>query len=328
MRTPLWAWASTVGLIAVVVVVDMLVFHRTPRPVGFREAAGWSGLWVGLAVLFGAVLWIGRGADAAAGYYAAYIIEKSLSVDNIFVLAVILTTFAVPAGLQHRLLNWGVLGALCCRGGFIALGVAALDAFGPLLYVLGAFLVVAGTRMAIRSKHHADPNRNPVVRLVRRVLPLTDRYHGTRLVLRSNGRLHATPLLAALVTVETTDLVFAADSIPAVLSVSNDPFIVFVSNAFAMLGLRAMYFLLSGMLGRFSLLRAGLAAVVVFVGIKMIAADVVHLPVALSLAVILSIVAASVIASLRKGRSTPEPDVEPADPHCREVSQDATRSHS
>jgi tellurite resistance protein TerC len=308
MSTPLWAWASTVGFIAAVVAVDLFVLHRTPRPVGFREAATWSGVWVGLAVVFGALIWMARGGDAAGSYFAGYLIEKALSVDNVFVLAVILSTFAVPADLQHRLLNWGVLGALCFRAAFIAAGVAALESLRPLLYVVGVFLVVTGVRLATREEVRMDPDRNPLVRLVRRALPVTDDYRGSRVVVRRRGRIFATPLLAALIAVETTDLVFAVDSIPAVLSITTDPFLVFVSNAFALLGLRALYFLLAGMMGRFSLLRVGLAAVLAFVGVKMLAADLVHVPVAVSLAVIVSIIGCSVLASLRRRPAAPAPE--------------------
>jgi tellurite resistance protein TerC len=308
MSTPLWAWASTVGVIAAVVALDLFVLHRKPRPVSFKEAATWSGVWVLLAVAFGAVIWMARGGDDAGSYFAGYLIEKTLSVDNVFVLAVILSTFAVPAHLQHRLLNWGVLGALCFRAAFIAGGVAALESLQPLLYVVGAFLVVTGIRLATREEVRMNPGRNPLVRLVGRALPVTDGYQGTRVVVRRRGRFYATPLLAALIAVETTDLVFAVDSIPAVLAITTDPFLVFVSNAFALLGLRALYFLLAGMMDRFSLLRVGLAAVLGFVGVKMLAADLVHIPVVVSLVVIVSIIVVSVVASLRRRPADPAPE--------------------
>jgi tellurite resistance protein TerC len=282
MDAPIWAWAAVVAFILALLAFDLFVFHREAHEVSTREAALSSAVWVSIGLAFGVVLWVAAGGSVAGEYYAGYLIEKSLSVDNIFVIALILGYFAVPAARQHRVLFWGVLGALVMRAVFIVLGAALLDTFHWMIFVFGGFLVVTGIRMARHDDAEVHPDRNPVLRVVRRVAP------------------RATPMMAALVAVETTDLVFAADSIPAVFAVTDDAFVVFTSNAFAILGLRALYFLLAGMMSRFAYLKLGLAAVLVFVGFKMILADVVHVPVAVSLLVIASILGTSVVASLRR----------------------------
>jgi tellurite resistance protein TerC len=239
-----------------------------------------------------------RAASTAGEYFAGYLIEKSLSVDNIFVFALIFGYFAVPGKYQHRVLFWGVVGALVMRAGFIAAGATLLDRFSWTVYVFGAFLVVTGVRMARRRDEHVDPARNPIVRLLRRRVPMTDGYEGQRFFVRRPGRLLATPLLAVLVVVETTDVVFAVDSIPAIFAVTDETFLVFTSNAFAILGLRALYFLLAGMISRFAYLKIGLAAVLAFVGVKLLLTHVLHLPVSLSLGVIAAILGTALVASL------------------------------
>jgi tellurite resistance protein TerC len=302
MSVDLWIWVAFVGLILLLLALDLFVFHRNAHEVSFAEAARFTAFWVSLGLLFGAVIWWWRGPDAAGQYLAGFLIEKALAVDNIFVFALIFGAFAVPARYQHRVLFWGVLGALVFRGAFIAGGAALLEAVHWSIYVFGAFLVVTGVRMARSRDKEPHPDRNPALRAFRRVVPTTDDYRGQRLTVREAGRRFATPLLAVLVIIETTDIVFAVDSIPAIFAVTRDPFLVFTSNAFAILGLRAMYFLLAGMMRRFVYLKLGLAAVLVFVGMKMLLADLVEIPIWASLLVIAAAIGTSIGFSLRATR--------------------------
>jgi tellurite resistance protein TerC len=307
MSVPLWAWAAVLALILAMLAVDLFA-HRRAHVVEVREAAVWSAIWVALGLGFGAVIWWVYGAQAGAEYYAGYLIEKSLAVDNVFVFALIFTYFAVPRELQHRVLFYGVLGALVFRALFIAGGAALLDRFHWVLYVFGAFLLLTGWRMFRHRNEETDLGRNPVLRLIRRVVPTTDEYVGQRFWVRRAGRLVATPLFTVLVLVETTDIVFAVDSIPAIFAVTQEPFLVFTSNAFAILGLRAMYFLLADLMHRFIYLKAGLAAILVFVGVKMLLIDVWKVPIGLSLAVIASCITVAVVASLRATRAPRDGD--------------------
>jgi tellurite resistance protein TerC len=306
---PLLAWGAVAALIVAMLLLDLLVFHRDAHEVTMREAATSSAMWVALGLAFGAVVWMVWGGDRAGEYYAGYLIEKSLSVDNIFVFALLFSFFAVPAAFQHRLLFWGVLGALVFRGLFIAAGAALLENFHWVIYVFGGFLVWTGVRMARHGDAEVHPERNPVLRLLRRVMPVTDAYVGTRFFVRRDHRTWATPLFAVLVAIETTDVLFAVDSIPAIFAVTDEPFIVFTSNAFAILGLRALYFLLAGLMDRFVYLKYGLAAILVFVGVKMLLVDVWHIPIALSLAVIAAVLGVSVALSLRVTRAEPAKEV-------------------
>jgi tellurite resistance protein TerC len=307
MTVPLWAWAAVLAVILAMLAVDLFA-HRRAHVVTVREAATWSAVWVALGLGFGGVIWWAYGAQAGAEYYAGYLIEKSLAVDNVFVFALIFTYFAVPRELQHRVLFYGVLGALVFRALFIAGGAALLDRFHWVLYVFGAFLLLTGWRMFRHRNEETDLGRNPVLRLVRRMVPTTDEYVGERFGVRRAGRLVATPLFTVLVLVETTDIVFAVDSIPAIFAVTQEPFLVFTSNAFAILGLRAMYFLLADLMHRFIYLKAGLAAILVFVGVKMLLIDVWKVPIGLSLAVIASCITVAVVASLRATRAPREGD--------------------
>jgi tellurite resistance protein TerC len=305
MNVPFWAWAVVLAVIVAMLAVDLFA-HRRAHVVSVREAATWSGIWVGLGLGFGLVVWQAYGAQAGGEYLAGYLIEKSLAVDNVFVFALIFSYFAVPRELQHRVLFYGVLGALVFRAIFIAGGAALLDRFHWVLYVFGAFLVFTGWRMFRHSNDQIDPARNPVLRLVRRVVPTTDEYDGQRFWVRRAGRWVATPLFTVVVMVETTDIVFAVDSIPAIFAVTQEPFLVFTSNAFAILGLRAMYFLLADLMHRFIHLKTGLAAILVFVGAKMLLLDVWKVPIALSLAVIACCITVAVVASLRATRQPEE----------------------
>lgn len=306
MSVPLWAWAAVLGAILLMLAIDLFA-HREAHVVGMREAAGWSVVWVTLGLAFGAVVWWVWGAELAAQYYAGYLIEKSLAVDNVFVFAIIFSYFAVPREYQHRVLFYGVLGALIFRAAFIAAGSVLIASFAWILYVFGAFLVVTGIRLAIHRNETIDPERSVIVRLFRRFIPVTDDYHGQKFVIRRAGRWVATPLLAVLVLVEVTDIVFAVDSIPAIFAVTQEPFLVFTSNAFAILGLRAMYFLLTDLMHRFVYLKLGLALVLVWVGIKMLLLDVYKVPTAASLAVVIALLTVAVTASWIRTRPTAPP---------------------
>jgi len=303
MDVPLWGWAAVLAVIVVMLGVDLFA-HRRAHVVAVREAAWWSAVWVSLGLGFGGVVWSVYGAQAGGEYFAGYLIEKSLAVDNVFVFALIFSYFAVPREYQHRVLFYGVLGALVFRAIFIAGGVAVMDRFHWVLYVFGGFLVLTGWRMFRQRAEESDPGRNPVLGLVRRMVPTTERYHGQRFWVRAGGRRWvATPLFLVLVLVETTDIVFAVDSIPAILAITQEPFLVFTSNAFAILGLRAMYFLLADLMHRFVYLKTGLAVILVFVGVKMLLLDVYKVPIALSLAVIATTITVAVVASLRATRA-------------------------
>jgi len=300
--TPLWAWGAVTVAILVMLLIDLLVVHKDAHAVTIREAAYSSAVWITIGLLFGLIIWATEGGQLAGEYYTGYLVEKSLSVDNIFVFALLFTYFAVPAALQHRVLFWGVVGALVFRAIFIALGATLLERFHWMIFVFGGFLVITGIRMAMSREDHVDPGRNPILRLMRKMVPMTDAYHGQKFTIREGGKRLATPLLAVLVAVETTDIIFAVDSIPAVFAVTEDPFLVFTSNAFAILGLRALYFLLADLMDRFTYLKLGLAVVLVFVGVKMLVSEQWHPPGWLPLVVIASILGISVWASLRSTR--------------------------
>jgi tellurite resistance protein TerC len=304
---PSWAWLALFAAIGVLLVADLLIVHRRPHAVSFREAAIESAVWISLGVGFTAVIAVAFGGPAAGEYITGYLIEKSLSVDNVFVWAVLLSYFAVPREYQFRVLFWGIFGALALRFVFIFAGVAVIERFEWVLYIFGAFLVITAVRIARHRETEIHPEHNPVLRFVRRVIPSTNEYDGQRLFTRRTGKLLATPLFVALVLVETTDVVFAVDSVPAILAVSREPFIVFASNAFAILGLRALYFLLAGLAGRFRYLNIGLGVILGFVGVKMLVADLYHPPIVLSLGVIALALVVSIAASLMSDRRSSAP---------------------
>ena len=299
MHVGLWVWAGFIAFTIFLLALDLFVFHRDAHEVSFREATRFSVFWISLGLAFGVVVYLWLGAEAGGEYLAGYLIEKSLSVDNIFVFALLFTYFGVPARYQHRVLFWGIFGALVFRGLFIAGGAALLDRFHFTIYIFGAFLVLTGIRMAMHRDEEVHPERNPVLTLFRRIVPMTSAYHGQRFTVIEAGKRVATPLMAVLVLVETTDVLFAVDSIPAIFAVTDDPFIVFTSNAFAILGLRALYFMLAGMIHRFVYLKLGLAVVLVFVGVKMLVSSVYTIPIWASLTFIAASITISVIASLR-----------------------------
>lgn len=307
MTVSLWAWVAVLAVILVMLAIDLFA-HRDAHVVGMREAAVWSGVWVTLGLAFGAIVWWVWGAEFAGQYFAGYLIEKSLAVDNVFVFAIIFSYFAVPREYQHRVLFYGVLGALVFRAVFIAAGSVLIASFAWILYVFGAFLVATGLRMALHRNETIDPERSVVLRAFRRLIPVTDEYHGQKFLIRQAGRWVATPLLAVLVLVEVTDIIFAVDSIPAIFAVTQQPFLVFTSNAFAILGLRAMYFLLADLMHRFIYLKLGLALVLVWVGIKMLLLEVYKIPTGISLAVVVAILTVAVTASWIRTRPVERPD--------------------
>jgi tellurite resistance protein TerC len=278
--------------------LDLGVFNRTPHVVRAKEAAIWTSVWVGLALLFAAGLALLVSHQAALTFLTGYVIEESLSVDNIFVIVLIFQYFAVPAQYQHRVLFWGILGALVMRGLFIGVGAALLARFEWIVYVFGALLVITGVRMAVKQDEEFDAEQNPVVKFVRRFLPLTHDFRGKHFFAVENGRRLATPLLLVLVLVEATDLIFAVDSIPAIFGITRDPFLVFTSNIFAVMGLRSLFFLLASVVTKFHLLKYGLAVILTFVGAKMLLEHWVHIPILLSLGVVVLVLAASIAASL------------------------------
>jgi len=316
MTLPLWA--GTFAVFAVLMVADLAL---TRKAVGFRAAATSSALWIAAALAFGGALWLWRGPATAGQYFAGYLLEKALSVDNVFVFVMLFASLGVPTALQRRVLHLGVAGALVLRGGFIAAGGALIEHIGWIFYVFGALVVLAGARM-FRSGAADSPARNLAVRGLRRVMPVTDGYAGNRFFVRlaPNGKAVATPLFVALVAIEVTDLVFALDSIPAVFGVTRDLFVVFTSNAFAVLGLRALYFLLAGSVDRFAYLKQGIAVLLVFIGTKMLISPFVHLPVWVSLAAIAVVAGGAVAASLWRDRSRPreQPGQRPAPDQDRE----------
>jgi tellurite resistance protein TerC len=300
MGTPLWAWLATVGLLLALLALDLVANRNIGEPSTGRALIA-SGGWIAASIAFGVALGVAQGSVVAQQYFAGYVLEKALSIDNVFVFVVLFGALAVPLRYQHRVLYYGVVGALALRAAFIAAGAALLDQFSWILYVFGAVLLVAGLRM-LRPGGEVDPQRNFALRAVRRVLPVTDSFRGDRFIVKERGRLWATPLLVALVAIESTDVVFATDSIPAVFGVTQDPFVVFTSNAFAVLGLRSLYFVFARAADRFEYLRYGLAFLLVFIGIKFLVAPVVHVSVAVSLTVIVGVLGVSILASLRRGR--------------------------
>ncbi|HEY8156729.1 MAG TPA: TerC family protein [Myxococcota bacterium] len=291
-------WAGFVGFVLAMLALDLGVFHRQAHAVTLREAALWSLVWIALSLAFNGLVVHWFGVEKGLEFLTGYLIEKALAVDNIFVFYAIFAYFAVPSALQHRVLFWGVLGALVLRAVFILLGAALLEKFHWVMYVFGAILLFTAFKLVAMSEEGFHPERNPVYRWFRRLVPCVSQYHGGRFTILEAGKRHATPLLLVLVLIEWTDLVFAVDSIPAIFAVTSDPFLVFTSNIFAILGLRSLFFLLSGVIGKFHLLKLALAAVLAFVGAKMLLLDVVEVPIVLSLGVIAGLIAAGVVGSL------------------------------
>jgi len=314
MDTSIWLWIGFNLFVLAMLALDLGVFHRKSHAVSGREALIWSLVWITLALIFNAVIYFFWGMmmpdstytnrEAALAFFTGYLIEKSLSVDNIFVFILIFTYFAVPAAYQHRVLFWGILGALVMRGTLIGLGAALLKEFHWIIYVFGAFLILTGIRMARHQDEEIQPDQNPVVKFFKKFIPVTETFEKDKFFIRRAGKIMATPLFLILLIVESTDLVFAVDSIPAIFAVTQEPFLVYTSNVFAILGLRALYFLLADIMDKFQYLKLGLSAVLTFIGTKMVIVDFYHIPVGVSLAVVASILTISILASLWKARTS------------------------
>jgi tellurite resistance protein TerC len=311
LSVPIWAWGAFLAFVVVSLALDVFVLHRRAREVPLKEAAAWSAVWVAAGLAFAGLLWAWAGPGTAQAYLAGYLIEKSLSVDNIFLFAAIFSALAIPARHQHRVLMLGIVGALVMRAAFIAAGITLLEAIHPVIYVFGVVLLVAAVNMLRGDTAHSAPEDSRVVRAARRILPVTAEFHGQRLLVRDpgdpggrghRGRLVATPLLLALIVIETTDVIFAVDSIPAVLAVTTDPFVVYTSNVFALLGMRALYFLLAGAAARLRYLRPGLAVILAAVAAKLLLADVYTFPAWTAPAFISVVLAVVAVFSVRDGR--------------------------
>lgn len=307
MDVPLWAWLGFAAIVVVALAIDLLA-HRGAHIIGFKEAAWWSAVWVGLAILFGVAVFIGLGTNAGVEYTTAWLLEKSLSVDNLFVFALIFGYFKVPREYQHRVLFYGVIGALVFRGIFLAAGVAVVSKFTAILFVFAAVLLYSAYKLMKDEDDSYDPSTSFALKLMRKFVPVREEYAGTKFFVKEAGKRVATPLLAVVVAIEAADLIFAVDSVPAVLAVSDDAFIVYSSNAFAILGLRALYFLLSGLLDKFHYLGKGLAIVLGFIGVKLILqashkvinTSIPEIPSWVSLIVIVTVLAGSMILSVKK----------------------------
>ena len=303
MATSLWFYIGFTAFVLAMLALDLGVFHRKAHVVTPKEAGMWVGIWMTLALLFAAGIYVWSGANNALLFLTGYLIEQSLSVDNIFVIVMIFSYFRVPKKYEHRVLFWGILGALVMRAIFIGFGSLLIQKVSWILYVFGAFLIFTGARMALKREDEFDEH-NVILRLARRYLRVSNEYDGQHFFTVQNGKRLATPLLPVLLVVEVTDLIFAVDSIPAIFAVTTDAFLVYTSNIFAILGLRSIYFLLSGIVHRFVYLQYGLAVILVFVGLKMIAADFVHVPTPVSLGVIVLALGVSIAASLARSKRT------------------------
>ncbi len=297
-----WLWIGFNIFVLAMLALDLGIFHRKAHAISIKEASIWSLVWIALAMIFNAGIYFFSGPEPALQFFTGYLIEKSLSVDNIFVFVLLFTSFSVPVAYQHRVLFWGVLGALVLRGMMIALGVVLLETFHWIIYLFGAFLLFIGIRMCLHKEAEVHPERNPLLKLVRRIVPVTRDYEGDRFMVRRRGQIWATPLLLVLLVIETTDLIFALDSIPAIFAVTQDPFLVYTSNVFAILGLRSLYFVFANAMGKFHYLKLGLAVVLSFVGAKLILTGIYHISTALSLAVIAVVIAAAIVASVVRAR--------------------------
>jgi tellurite resistance protein TerC len=312
--TNIWFWVGFVGFVLAMLSLDLGVFHRTPHVVKPKEAAIWTGVWVALAMLFAVGLLLIYGHEVGLTFLTGYVIEESLSVDNIFVIVLIFDYFRVPRICQHRVLFYGILGALLMRGLFIGLGAVLIARFHWILYIFGAMLVITGIRMAFRDEDEFDGDQNPVVKLVRRFLPMSHDFHGKHFFTIENGKRLATPLLLVRVLVEVTDLIFAVDSIPAIFGVTQDPFLVFTSNIFAILGLRSLYFLLAAVVDKFYLLKYGLAVILTFVGVKMLGEHWFEIGILPSLGIILGVLAIAIIGSIVRPRPEVQTTTAPPQP--------------
>lgn len=313
MEHSLTLWVLFNLFIVSMLFIDLLVFNKDPREITIKHSLLWTGLWVVMAILFGTGLYFFMSPEKSLHFFTGYLIEKSLSVDNIFVFLLIFTYFGVEPKYQHRVLFWGIFGALFIRLIFIVAGVALIEQFHWVIYLLGAFLVFTGIKLAFEKDKEIQPHRNPVLKLVRRLVPVTKDFYGEKFFVRQKGKWIATPMFVVLVMIETTDIVFAFDSIPAIMAITRDTFIIYSANAFAILGLRALYFALSGVMRLFHYLHYGLSFILVYVGVKMILEDIYQLPVLVTLAVILSSIALTIVASILFPKTESPADIKNTD---------------
>jgi tellurite resistance protein TerC len=311
--TPL-LWIGFTLFVLAMLALDLGVVHRQAHTVHMREALLWTGVWIALALVFSVGVYVWFGAERAFEFLTGYLIEEALSVDNVFVFLIIFAAFAVPNAVQHGVLFWGILGALHMRALFVVLGAALLQQFHWVSYLFGAFLVFTGIKLLVQRGGEAHPERNPLLRLFRRCVPVVEDYRGGQFIVVEGGKRYATPLLVVLVAIEVTDIVFAVDSIPAIFAVTTDPFIVYTSNIFAILGLRSLYFAVAGIMGQFHYLKAGLSLVLAFVGIKMLLVGVYKIPILVSLGVIVALLTGSIVASLLRPPTKPQLPVHPPSP--------------
>ena len=298
MDTNIWFWIYFNVFVLLMLALDLGVFNRKAHVISIKEAMIWSGVWIALAMCFNALIYYWQGQAKALEFFTGYVIEKSLSVDNIFVFVLIFAYFKIPSIHQHKILFWGIIGALIMRAAFIFAGVALLEKFHRTIYVFGAILIYTGYKMLVQKERQIEPEKNPVIKLFRRIMPVTNELHDGKFFVKQNGKRFATPLFLVLVLVETTDLIFAVDSIPAILAITQDQFIVYTSNVFAILGLRSLYFALAGMIDKFRYLPKGLALILMFVGVKMVIVDFYKLPIQVALLVIVGILVLCIAASL------------------------------
>jgi tellurite resistance protein TerC len=311
MATNVWYWIAFGAFVLLLLALDLGVFHRRAEKVNVKQALLWSAFFISLAVAFNLGIYFIYGGDKALEFMTGYLIEQSLSVDNLFVFAVVFSYFAIPPKYQHRILFWGILGALFMRATMIGVGTALIDRFHWLIYVFGAFLIYTGIKLALRGEEPIEPEKNLVIRLARKVIPILPRHPGGEFFVRQNGKRYATPLFLALLVIEVSDLIFAVDSIPAIFAITTDPFVVYTSNVFAILGLRSLYFALAAILTLFHYLKYGLSVVLVFVGVKMVGSPFFHIPIGIALGVVAGILLLSVVASWLWPPKEVSPDAAP-----------------
>ncbi len=319
----IWLWVGFNIFVLAMLALDLGVFHRKAHALSLKEASIWSVVWITLAMVFNAGLYLFAGPEPALQFFTGYLIEKSLSVDNIFIFVLLFTFFKVPAAYQHRVLYWGILGALIMRGTLIAVGVALIESFHWIIYLFGAFLIFTGIRMGFHKEIEVHPENDLLLKFIRRFVPVTENYEHDRFFVRRAGQVMVTPLLLVLLVIDTTDLIFAVDSIPAVFAVTRDPFLVYTSNIFAILGLRSLYFVFAGIMEKFYYLKLGLSVILTFVGVKMVLADVFSLPTALSLVVIAVVLTIAIVASIVRTRhqaaKSREPEAQADEASAREI---------
>ena len=319
----IWLWVGFNIFVLAMLALDLGVFHRKAHALSLKEASIWSVVWITLAMVFNAGLYLFAGPEPALQFFTGYLIEKSLSVDNIFIFLLLFTYFKVPAAYQHRVLYWGILGALIMRGTLIAVGVALIESFHWIIYLFGAFLIFTGIRMGFHKEIEVHPENDLLLKFIRRFVPVTENYEHDRFFVRRAGQVMVTPLLLVLLVIDTTDLIFAVDSIPAVFAVTRDPFLVYTSNIFAILGLRSLYFVFADIIEKFYYLKLGLSVILTFVGVKMVLADVFSLPTTLSLVVIAVVLTIAIVASIVRTRhqaaKSREPEAQADEASAREI---------